>query len=177
MTEADGSRGPRVIVVRHGPAEVRDPRRWSDDARRPLSRKGVLQTRRVAAGLARLVGPVACLASSPAARARRTAELLHDALERSPRPTYWEELDIGTLAGPIFSRLRGVARPGGTVVIVGHEPSLGEFVGLALTGDGVPFVRLTKGGAACLEFPRTVRPGAARLRWLLTRKLLASAAE
>ncbi len=161
--------------MRHGPAEVRDPRRWADDALRPLSRKGIAQTRRIAIGLARFVGPVGCLASSPAARARRTAEILHEALEHAPKPTYWAELDVGTLAGGLFPRLRTVTRPGGTVVIVGHEPSLGEFLGLALTGDGVPFVRLTKGGAACVEFPRTVRPGAARLRWLLTRKLLASA--
>jgi len=177
MSESEPARSPRVVVVRHGPAEVRDPRRWADDALRPLTRKGVAQTRRVAAGLARMVGPVACLASSPAARARRTAEILYDALERSTRPTFWPELDIGGLAGPIFPRLRAAARPDATVVLVGHEPTLAEFVGLALTGDGVPIVRLTKGGAACLEFPRSVRPGAARLRWLLTRKQLATAAE
>jgi phosphohistidine phosphatase len=169
------ARAPRVVVVRHGPAELRDPRRWADDGLRPLTRKGVAQTQRMAAGLATLVGPVTCLASSPAARARRTAELLAAALPRSPRPTLWPELDAGALAGPIFARLRGAVGPDATVVIVGHEPTLAEFVGLALTGDGVPIVRLTKGGAACLEFPRTVRPAAARLRWLLTRKQLANA--
>jgi phosphohistidine phosphatase len=177
MSEPEPTHAPRVIVVRHGPAEVRDPRRWADDALRPLTRKGVAQTRRVAAGLAEFLGPVACLASSPAARARRTAEILQKTLARAPRPTFWPELDVGALAGPIFSRLRTVARPDATVVIVGHEPTLAEFVGLALTGDGVPIVRLSKGGAGCLEFPRSVRPGAARLRWLLTRKQLASAGE
>ncbi len=175
MTE--DSHPPRVVVVRHGPAEVRDARRWSDDAARPLSRKGVGQTRRVAKGLAVVLGPVTCLASSPAARARRTAEILRDTLAACPRPAFWAELDIGALAAPILGRLRSVTSPGATVVLVGHEPTLAEFVGLALTGEGVPIVRLTKGGAACLEFPRSVRPGAARLRWLLTRKQLAGAAE
>ncbi|HTZ62222.1 MAG TPA: histidine phosphatase family protein [Thermoplasmata archaeon] len=175
MTEP--TRPPRVIVVRHGPAELRDARRWRDDRERPLSRKGVEQTRRVAAGLARLIGPVATLASSPAVRARRTAELLRAAVDRCPKPVYWPELDVGRLAGPIFDRLRPVAAVNETVVVVGHEPTLAEFVGLALTGDGVAIVRLAKGGAACLEFPRAIRPGAARLRWLLTRRQLAGAAD
>ena len=60
-------------------------------------------------------------------------------------------------------------------MIVGHEPTLAEFVGLALTGEGVSVIRLTKGGAACLEFPSAVRPGSGRLLWLLTRKQLAGA--
>ncbi|HYB77229.1 MAG TPA: hypothetical protein VEE83_00915, partial [Thermoplasmata archaeon] len=60
------------------------------------------------------------------------------------------------------------------VVIVGHEPTLAEFVGEALTGEGLSVVHLTKGGAVCLEFTNSVRPGAGRLVWLLTRKQLAN---
>lgn len=168
------SRSLRVVVVRHGPAEVRDPARWPDDRRRPLSRKGTAQTRRSAAGLAGLVGRVSYLAASPAARARRTAEILAEELERAPRPALWPELDVGVLAGPIFGPLRRVAGAHRTIVLVGHEPTLAEFVGLALTGDGVAVARLSKGGAACLEFPSAVRPGAAVLLWLLSRKQLAS---
>jgi phosphohistidine phosphatase len=171
------SRPTRVVVLRHGPAEVRDPARWPDDGLRPLTRKGVGQTRRLALGLAKLLGPVSTLATSPAVRARRTAEILRDALEDDPRPTVWPELDVGGLAAPIFAPLRRVGGPNRTVVLVGHEPTLAEFVGLALTGEGVSVTRLTKGGAACLEFPSAVRPGAATLLWLLTRKQLAGAGE
>ena len=171
------SRAARVVVFRHGPAEVRDPARWPDDGLRPLSRKGTQQTRRVAAGLARLLDPVSCLASSPALRARQTADRLGRALDPPRRPVLWAELDAGTLAAPLLVRVRRETGPNRTVVIVGHEPTLAEFIGLALTGDGVAVARLTKGGAACLEFPSAVRPGAARLLWLLTRKQLADAAE
>jgi phosphohistidine phosphatase len=170
-------RAARVVAVRHGPAEVRDPARWPDDGLRPLSRKGTQQTRKVAAGLARLLEPVVVVASSPALRARRTADLLGQALDPPRRPAIWPELDVGTLAAPILTRLRRETGPNRTVVIVGHEPTLAEFVGLALTGEGVAVVRLTKGGAACLEFPSAVRPGAARLLWLLTRKQLGGAGE
>lgn len=171
------SRPLRVVVVRHGPAETRDPARWPNDGLRPLTRKGIAQTRRSAAGLAALLGRVRVVATSPAVRARRTAELIADALESSPRPVVWPELDAGLLASPIFGPLRRAAGANRTVALVGHEPTLAEFVGLALTGEGVGVVRLTKGGAACLEFSSAVRPGAATLIWLLTRKQLASAGE
>jgi phosphohistidine phosphatase len=169
--------GPRLVVVRHGPAEVRDPARWPDDGLRPLSSKGTEQTRRVAKGLAGLLGPVSCLASSPAVRALRTAEILARALDPPRRVTVWPELDTGNLAAPILQRLRHEAKPGKEIVIVGHEPTLAEVAGLALTGEGVSILHLSKGGAACLEFPRTVRPGSARLLWLLTRKQLADAGD
>ncbi|MGB6441853.1 MAG: hypothetical protein WBF81_00955, partial [Thermoplasmata archaeon] len=106
-------------------------------------------------------------------RARRTAEILGRTLRPPRRPTIWPELSTGRLAAPLLQRLRREAGTRGTIVIVGHEPTLAEVVGVALTGEGVSVLRLTKGGAACLEFPRAVRPGSARLLWLLTRKQLA----
>jgi phosphohistidine phosphatase len=172
---SDTSPGLRVVVLRHGPAEVRDPARWPDDDLRPLSAKGAQQTRRVARGLAELLEPVTCLASSPALRARRTADLLGRELRPPRRTAIWPELDTGRVAAPILVRLRREAGARGEVVIVGHEPTLAEFVGLALTGEGVSVIRLAKGGAACLEFPSAVRPGSGRLLWLLTRKQLAGA--
>ncbi len=170
-------RAARVVLVRHGPAEDRDPVRWPDDRARPLSRKGVAETRRAAAGLAGLVGRVDAIATSPAARARRTAELLRVSVRAAPRLVDWPELDLDEEAAAIFPPLRGVAGPGRTVVLVGHEPTLAGLVGLALTGEAVEFAHLGKAGAALLEFPSSIRPGAARLGWLLTRKQLARLAE
>ena len=140
--------------------------------------KGIQQTRRVATGLSRLVGPVSTLATSPALRASRTAEILGKALDPPRRPVPWTELDRRDplLADPAAGAQRESA-VNRTLVIVGHEPTLAEFVGLSLTGEGIAVVRLTKGGAACLEFPSAVRPGAARLLWLLTRKQLSDAGD
>jgi phosphohistidine phosphatase len=167
-----GPRSVRVVVLRHGPAEVRDPGRWPDDDHRPLTEKGRLQTRKAVRGLARLVAPVDGIVTSPAVRARATAELLRDVLEPEPEPETWEELASGRLAGPIFERLGASAGTGQTFVLVGHDPTLVEFVGLALTGEGITLVRLGKGGAALLEFPAKLGPGAGRLLWLLTRRQL-----
>ena len=177
MTQRYGSpKNVRVVVFRHGPAEDRDPLRWPNDERRPLTHKGRTQTRRAARGLARVTDPVARLASSAADRAVATARMVRSALEDPPKLETWPELSPGNLANPIFDRLKRSVHSGEEVVLVGHDPTLAEFVGLALTGDGAPVVRLTKGGAACLEFPVDVRPGAGRLVWLLTRKQLADGA-
>jgi phosphohistidine phosphatase len=163
----------RVVVVRHGPAEPRDPARWPNDDRRPLTDKGRSQTRRAARGLARITSPVDRLVTSEADRAVRTAEIVAGALATAPRLETWPELAPGNLPDPIFDRLRRSVRPGQEVVLVGHEPTLAEFVGMALIGDGISVVRLTRGGAACLDFPGGVKPGAGRLVWLFTRKQLA----
>jgi phosphohistidine phosphatase SixA len=169
-------RAVRVVVVRHGPATLRDPSRWPDDALRPLTPKGAAQTRKAVQGLVRYLDPPIRLASSPAVRCRVTSEYLRSSLEPPPRLEYWDHLAPGKLASPLFEHLASAARSRQEIVLVGHEPTLAEFVGLALTGEGTPFARLGKPSAACLEFPSKVRPGAAQLRWLLTRKQLARAA-
>jgi phosphohistidine phosphatase len=163
----------RVVVVRHGPAEPRNPARWPNDDRRPLTSKGKTQTRRAARGLARLASPADRVVTSSADRASKTAELVAGALSDAPRLETWPELAPGNLPDPIFQKLRRSVRPGQEVVLVGHDPTLAEFVGMALIGDGVSVVRLTRGGAACLDFPTGVKPGAGRLVWLFTRKQLA----
>lgn len=163
----------RVVVVRHGPAEPRDPARWPNDDKRPLTGKGLTQTKKAARGLAHLAAPARRLATSAAERAARTAALVANALPTPPTPETWPELAPGNLPAPIFSRLGRSVRPGEEVILVGHEPTLAEFLGMALRGDDLSVVHLTRGGAACLEFPDGVRPGAGRLVWLYTRKQLA----
>jgi phosphohistidine phosphatase len=169
---AERGRPARVVLLRHGPAEVRDPARWPDDRHRPLSAKGLAQTRRVARSVAGLVGDAAFVASGPALRARRTAELVAESLDPPRTSVLWSELDVGRRPEAALSRLGRELRRGRRGILVGHDPGLGELLGLAISGEGIRLARLTKAGAACLEFPAGVRPGAARLLWLLTRKQL-----
>jgi phosphohistidine phosphatase len=163
-----------LYLFRHGPAADRDPRRWPDDDLRPLSPQGMRETRQAARGFASLVGSVDRMLASPALRAWRTAEILHDELKHPPAVERCEELVPGAPAAPILAELRRDGHGPGSVAVVGHEPTLGELLGLAVTGEAVAIARLSKAGAAALEFPRTVIPGAARIEWLLTRKQLSA---
>jgi len=169
------SRGVRLIVLRHGPAAERDPVRWPDDTKRPLTPEGAASTRKAAKGLIRYIGHVDRILTSDAVRCRVTAEIVRGSMERPPAIVVWKELSPGLLAPPIFTRLHRDARSNQQVLLVGHEPTLAEFLGVALVGEGTPFVRLGKGAAACVDFPRGIRPGAGVLRWLATPKQLARA--
>ncbi|MCI4345894.1 MAG: histidine phosphatase family protein [Thermoplasmata archaeon] len=160
-----------VVLVRHGPAEKRDPSRWPDDGTRPLSREGVRETRKAARGLAKLLEHAGPIVTSPAARAFRTAEIFREAFDGAPQIHVWEELAPGSPPETVLDRLskRRFRQP---PLLVGHEPALGQLIGSALAAESVALVRLSRAGAAKLCFPAATRPGAARLEWLLTREQL-----
>jgi phosphohistidine phosphatase len=112
-----------LILWRHADAEDGMP-----DEERKLTPKGRKQAQRMAAWLkARLPKDAVVLASS-ARRARETAE----ALTRKYKTT----LDIGTSATPrSVLKAAGWPRGDGTVVVVGHQPTLGQTAALVLTGS------------------------------------------
>jgi phosphohistidine phosphatase len=161
-----------LIVFRHGPSEDRDPQRWPGDAERPLSSEGRRVTKKAARGIVSMVGRLDRIATSPFVRAQATARILSESFPRAVRVEVWEELASGELAAPILARVRESRGRLGRIALVGHEPTLGEFAGFALTGEPVPFFRLTKAGAAAFAFPRSVVPGGAELKWVLTRAQL-----
>jgi len=129
--------------------------------------------RRAARAFARIAKGADRFATSAARRAVVTGDLLRAGFKPAPPLERWPELASGRLALPIFDRIRRSAGSNELIVLVGHEPTLNEFLGLAIVGESVAAVRLTKGGAACVEFDASVRPGGGRLLWLLTRKQLA----
>jgi phosphohistidine phosphatase len=163
----------RVVIVRHGPSESRDPRRWPQDDHRPLSREGRRQSRDASDGVAVLEPELRLVLTSPAARARATAEILRERLHLTPKLVLWSELAPGASAASVLERLAKDVPARATVAVVGHEPELGEFVGLALTGDAVSVTRLGRAGVAVVAFPKAVRPAAGVLEWRLDRKALA----
>jgi phosphohistidine phosphatase len=161
-----------LVLVRHGPAEERDPVRYPEDDQRPLSKLGREETRRAAKGLARLTERPELIATSPATRAAATARLVARAFAPAPRLLEWPELAPEGTSGRALERAGRLDRRFARVFLVGHEPTLGELVGLALSGESLSFARLGRAGAACLEFPGPPRAGSGRLRWLVDRKLL-----
>jgi phosphohistidine phosphatase len=161
-----------LVILRHGPAADRSPRKWPNDDDRPLTPDGIRETRRAARGLAALAGEVDRFYSSPAERARRTAEIAHEEWDDPPKLELLEALEPGAPAQPVLAHLNRTAKADGRYLVVGHEPTLGELIGLATTGEAVSLVRLSKSGAASLSFPRQVVPSGATLEWLLTRKQL-----
>ena len=121
-----------LILWRHADAED-----GPKDAARALTGKGQKQAARMAAWLDSRLPKGARILASPAVRAQQTARALSRDIETS------DLVDTG--AGPA-AILKAAGWPGseGTVVVVGHQPSLGAAAALALTGAAAQW-RVKKG--------------------------------
>jgi len=158
----------KVILFRHGPAEARDPSRWPDDSARPLTPRGEKRTRLAACGLRRFEREIERVITSPFKRAERTARILGRVLEIDPVETL-DALAPGGAQRRILEAVNAEKR-GDTVVLVGHEPDLGNLAGLLVLGAGV--LPLRKAGACAISFEAAARPGTGTLEWLAPPRLL-----
>lgn len=111
-----------LILWRHADAEDGVP-----DAERKLTPKGEKQARRVADWLKEQLPDDCTVLASPARRARQTAQALTKKLE------IVEDLDTSASARGVL-KAAGWPDRAGFVVVVGHQPTLGQAIALALTG-------------------------------------------
>jgi phosphohistidine phosphatase len=121
------------------------------------------------------VPELACIASSPLARAVQTAEIVAKAYGGAPvvqSDALAPDMDREALLE--WSASQAVELP---VAVVGHEPDLSQWVGWLLTGGARPVVQLKKGSACLVEFAGQPTAGAGTLAWLLTPRQLRTLGE
>ncbi|OGA50366.1 MAG: histidine phosphatase family protein [Betaproteobacteria bacterium RIFCSPLOWO2_12_FULL_62_13] len=112
-----------LILWRHADAESGMP----DDERR-LTAKGIKQAERMAGWLKERLPKDAVILASPARRTRETAQALTKKFEVIE--------EVGTAATPqALLKAAGWPHGAGTVVVVGHQPTLGQTAALALSGS------------------------------------------
>jgi phosphohistidine phosphatase len=111
-----------LILWRHADAAPGEP-----DIDRPLTAKGSRQAARVGAWLDRRLPKRCAILVSPAIRAQQTAA----ALERKFRTV--DELAPGVSPQRVLAAAGWPDAPG-TVVVVGHQPALGEAAALLMAG-------------------------------------------
>lgn len=121
-----------LLLWRHAEAEE-----GRDDAARRLTAKGVRQAARMAAWLDAHVEKEALVLVSPAQRAQQTAQ----ALSRKARTS--AAVNVGAAPAAVLEAA-GWPDGAGSVVVVGHQPTLGAAAALALTGTAAPW-RIRKG--------------------------------
>jgi phosphohistidine phosphatase SixA len=131
----------RLILLRHGRAAERSD--WTGrDADRPLTAEGRLRTQAVVRAVRHLLRPIAAVWTSPFARAEATARLAGRAWRAPVEIHPW-------LAAGARSAIDQLAHlPGDDTALVGHEPDLGELLGVLIGGPPIP---LRKAGIAILE--------------------------
>ncbi len=137
-----------LYLVRHAAAE--EPRPGQPDENRALTPEGTRKFRRAAKGIVQLLRatPPTLILSSPALRARQTAEILREAFDEAKLRT---ELHLtAALAAPeALGKLLKEARRQDTIA-VGHEPILSTWIAhmcFRSSGD----MEMKKGALAALE--------------------------
>jgi phosphohistidine phosphatase len=112
-----------LILWRHADAAPGDP-----DAERALSPKGEKQAQRMADWLATHLPDDCRIIVSPAVRTRQTVEPLGRAYTVEPA------LLSGSEPEDVL-RAAGWPDAGGTVLVVGHQPTMGQTAALLLSGQ------------------------------------------
>jgi phosphohistidine phosphatase len=158
-----------LYIVRHGIAvDALAPS--TPDAERPLTPKGERRMRQIARGLSRLELKLERIVTSPATRARQTAEVLAKALGVVDQLEVSNVLQVGASARTIARWLR--ARSKERLMIVGHNPAVSELISVLVLGASQPpFCDLKKGAIAALAPPASP-DDLYRLHWLAPPRLL-----
>lgn len=141
-----------------------------DDGARNLTERGVKKSLRHGRSLARMKAVPTEIWTSPLARAHQTAELMNRAfmVRMKVEPAL-------SPAGDPQAVLNELARcaDGASVMLVGHEPMMGQLATLLIAGNRSGNVQFKKGGVAAIEIDPHQTPMRGRLLWLLTPTLMA----
>ncbi|MGX3045243.1 SixA phosphatase family protein [Helicobacter sp. T3_23-1056] len=147
----------RIIIIRHADSMDREVFLTSckakkiphNDMLRPLSKKGKIQSEHIALFVQKSLhtqrAPISCVLTSPAKRTIQTIKPLSKVLKKVPCQLcdfIAPDCGIEGYEKAIYAN----DETSQTLVLVGHEPDLGEFVKYAL---GVDFFE-------CLDFPKGV---------------------
>jgi phosphohistidine phosphatase len=169
--ETDAGRAPlpaeyEFYIMRHGLAETREVTTVLDDAKRPLTPEGREKLRVIASGLAKVGMEVDWIVSSPLVRAVQTAEIVADELDSNPPLDLCDALKPGGSPEALITFLAKRANRR-RVLVVGHEPDLGELAARLIGAGRNANVPFKKGGCCLIEFSIFPPKSPGRLVWWL----------
>lgn len=155
-----------VYFLRHASAgnHLANP---AKDERRPLDEEGMLQARYIGRLLANLDVQVEQILSSPLKRARQTASLVANELAFEG-PVGMDDALRPQAQFAQFQAMLSRLRDRDAVMVVGHNPSLADFLSKSISGTGgAAQIDFKKGAVARVEL--NGRKGT--LQWLTTPKI------
>ena len=150
-----------LYLVRHAIAAERGGE-WPDDAKRPLTERGMNRFRESVKGLRRIDVTIDEIFTSPLVRAKQTAELLAEGLDGKPPVKILEQLAPGHTSASVMTSLAKLAKRR-RIALVGHEPDLGELAAYLIgAGRALPF---KKGGICRIDVGSLTSRRAGALVW------------
>jgi len=155
-----------LYIVRHSDAVPSGTPGVPEDER-PLTDKGVKKMREIARGLCAVDVKPELILSSPLPRASRTAEIVVEEMGGGIPLKLTDALSPSGNRSALYREFRA-DRKLSSVMIVGHQPALGEIAGEIAWGSAEHYLELKKGGVCALEVGRLDPTPAGTLLWLLT---------
>jgi phosphohistidine phosphatase len=140
----------KIYIVRHAIAVSRGSPEIRDEDR-PLTEEGMEKMRHVAVGLCALDLRPQLILSSPLLRARQTAEILLEAFDNRIELKIIPSLAPSGGRPELYRDIRLHGKKLESLMLVGHEPSLGEIAGEIAFGSSEHPVEFKKGGACLIE--------------------------
>jgi phosphohistidine phosphatase len=170
--EVEGVKG--IWVMRHGKSD------WKEaglrDFDRPLNKRGRRDAKHMGRWIGHNLGTPDAIISSPALRARTTADQVAVECGYQSEITFWDFLYPGDV-GSTTAAVRGLGEDIENVLIVGHNPHSEDLVSWLSAGARLS-IRMTTAAVAALELPRDswteVAEGRLVLRAFVTPKHLDS---
>ncbi|RME80476.1 MAG: histidine phosphatase family protein [Caldilineae bacterium] len=164
--------GPKILQIMRHAKSSHDPR-YPTDFERPLNPRGQRDARRMGEWLARRGLLPDLIVSSPAVRARETAERLIEASGYAGELVFDGRIYGTSVGDPLLEVIAQCPDGAGTVMLVGHNPALEDLVSTLLGGE----VRLATATIACLElldetWSEVGAESGSQLLWLIRPKLL-----
>jgi phosphohistidine phosphatase len=161
----------KLYIVRHAIALPHGAPGFRDEDR-PLTEEGAEKMRKAAAGMRALGWIPETLLSSPLPRARQTAEILLEAFGKKVELKNEPTLSPSGSRQVLYRKLDSYSRKVESLMLVGHQPSLGEIAGEICWGSPAHFVNFKKGGACEIDLEQTANIPQGTLVTLLTPSIL-----
>jgi phosphohistidine phosphatase len=164
-----------LLLLRHAKSSWDSPA--SRDADRPLAPRGERDAPRVGKALRDAAVDLDLVVSSPAVRARQTAELVLKAAKYDGAVQFEDGIYEASVAG-LMDVVRGLPDTAETAMLVGHNPGFEDLLGvLCGTATAPARFRVPTGTLACLDLGidrwREASAGSGMLVWQIVPRMLA----
>jgi len=160
-----------LYIMRHGIAVMRGVTSMIDDAKRTLTAEGKEKMREIASVLVRAGLEADWIVSSPLVRAAETAEIVGEAQSSKPPLDLCDALRPGGDPEALITFLakRSNRRH---VLVVGHEPDLGELAARLIGAGRNANMPFKKGGCCLITFSEFPPKSPGRLVWWLPPRVM-----
>ena len=161
-----------LFILRHGEAGQRSTQATSDRVR-PLTSAGKVEIMEIAKALKIIGLKFDLVVTSPLKRAYDTAMIVSDIFKIGKRVQVWNDLAPEGHRTEIYRKISQLSEEY-AVLIVGHQPLLGEIVNdMIHKGKSSPCnLLLKKGGVVRLRLLSKSNIPSGELRWLLSPRIL-----